>query len=402
MNRSKKILTLLLCLAMVLVTSPATVFAGVEGYGATAKNADTVCMIGDQEYESLELAFSEAEDGATIVLTGNTAVDTVISVNTNVKLDLNGHVVTNNVKNDKLFDVNAQSFSIEGSTAGSGMIIAAGNEESHGFIDVKAENANLTLTGGRYEGKTVAPENESDYASFITLRESGAQLALNDVSAVSDHDIVETETVDTINVQVNRGEYIVDVRGFHFDVLDCIDSPITFDGVSITTKRGPCIELSGGSGFFKDCDFEVTGEIEPQNAWSASAIGTGYGATVNIISGTYKATNYGVYTYSSGSNTVIDGGTFEAKVALRADVSDDYYNNYGYETHMIINDGNFSGDIQTSRSGDGVKDYEEILIRGGNFTSMTVDSLKGYNIEIRAGKFPLDVSQYVPEGNKLT
>lgn len=178
----------------------------------------------------------------------------------------------------KLFDVNAQSFTVDGSTAGSGMTIPEANTQSRGFIDAKAENTELTLTGGLYEGNTTITDEDDDYASLITLRRSGAKLVLDNVTASSNYDIVETNTLDTIDVEVTGGTYTVDIRGFHFDVYDCVDSPIVFNGVDITVKRGPCIELSGGSATFTDCDFEVTGEIEPTKVWSAAAIGTGYGA----------------------------------------------------------------------------------------------------------------------------
>lgn len=401
MKQKRKIIAVLLCLSMIFATSPATAFAAA-GDGGTTANTGAVCTIGDQGYESLAAAFAQAGDGDIILLTDNVTVEEAITVDANVTLDLNGYVIINNVEYDKLFDVNAQSFTVDGSTAGSGMTIPAANTQSRGFIDAKAENTELTLTGGLYEGNTTVTEADDDYASLITLRRSGAKLVLDNVTASSNYHIVETNTLDTIDVEVTGGQYTIDMRGFHFDVYDCVDSPIVFNGVDITVKRGPCIELSGGSATFTDCDFEVTGEIKPENAWSAAAIGTGYGATVHVVSGGYKGTNYGLYIYSSGSNVTIDGGTFEADVALRADVSDDYYNDYGYEAHLIVNDGSFSGEVQTSRTGDNVKDYEDIVIKGGNFTNMTDESLAGYNIEIRGGSFPVDISQYVPEGNKVT
>ena len=102
-----------------------------------------------------------------------------------------------------------------------------------------------------------------------------------------------------------------------FDVYDCVDSPIVFNGVDITVKRGPCIELSGGSATFTDCDFEVTGEIKPENAWS-SCYRNRLRSDRTVVSGGYKGTNYGLYIYSSGSNDD-RRRHLEADVALRAD-----------------------------------------------------------------------------------
>lgn len=67
MKRNNKIIAVLLCLSMILVLSPPTVFAGIENNEEDTK-ASAVCAIGNQGYDSIQEALDAAADGDTVTL----------------------------------------------------------------------------------------------------------------------------------------------------------------------------------------------------------------------------------------------------------------------------------------------------------------------------------------------
>ena len=329
-----------------------------------------VCQIGETGYASLKEAFENANENDRIVLKKSVAADEIINVAKSVVLDLNGFTITNNVSGERLFNVSAPSFTVEGGTAGSGMIIPEENTGSYGFIKVIAASQ-VVLNGGEYSGNT-------DDGAFVRLFNqlgvgdaSGSTITLNNVQATTNNSFLTTDplTTDasTPTLHVNGGTYVTEGRGFGLDIIP--PSPVSFTGVTVTAGSGPVIELSGGDAVFEDCTFDVTATTDNSH-FRTTAVAVSWSGIATIKGGSYSSTGYGIYVYSSG-------GT------------------------IIVEDGDISGDVKAAEAdadpGDGATSI--IKIQGGNVKgTLGANNKPDVTIEVTGGKFDTDVSTYVPSG----
>ena len=327
-----------------------------------------VCQIGETGYASLKEAFENANENDRIVLKKSVAADEIINVAKSVVLDLNGFTITNNVSGERLFNVSAPSFTVEGGTAGSGMIIPEENTNSYGFIKVIAASQGV-LNGGEYSGNT-------DEGAFVRLFNqpgvgdaSGSTITLNNVQATTNKSFLTTDplTTDasTPTLHVNGGTYVTEGRGFGLDIIP--PSPVSFTGVTVTAGSGPVIELSGGDAVFEDCTFDVTATTDNSH-FQTTAVAVSWSGIATIKGGSYSSTGYGIYVYSSG-------GT------------------------IIVEDGDISGDVKAAEadadSGYGATSI--IKIQGGNVKgTLGANNKPNATIEVTGGKFDTDVSIYVP------
>ena len=329
--------------------------------------------IGGTTYGTLEAAFATAQGGETIDLLEDTAVSGVISVTANVTLILNGHTITNNVQNDRLFNVTSSGFKVDGTTAGSEMVIPETNTGSYGFIKVSAKSV-VTLEGGSYSGDT-------DNGAFVKIIRdatgidaSGSTVYFNDVTMESNGRFFNTDTLNTkasvTTLYVEGGTYTTDGMAFGSDTLQL--SPIIFKNVTVTAGTGPCIECCGSALELYDCKFTV--EKENPNGFGASAVGVSWQGTAVIHSGTYTSAGYGIYVYSSGGKiTLLDGTVKGGKAAVRADVDS---NNYPTATAEIVVEGGSTDGVWETNGNENAK----LVAKGGTHTK--------------------DVSQYLDPGYK--
>ena len=375
-----KWLSVLLSTVMILAVIPTIVSAA----GAEA-SADGV------EYPTLQDAIAA---GGNVKLLQNVTVNSIITVDKSVTLDLGDYTITNNVQKDRPFHVSADSFTVNADKGG--MIIPQSNTGAYGFIKINAVK-NFTVNGGTYTGNT-------DNGAFFRLYEDadGSTTVLNNVTAITNTEVFNTgATFNTINVKVTGGTYQAGTRAFFIDVIDCETSPLIFEGVTVTTNRGPCVDLSGGNSVFSDCSFTVTGDFEGGYSWSRAAIGLAFEGKATIKSGTYKAKSdamaadegYGVYIYTSGGTLTVEGGTFAGTTAaLRASVDK---NTYGSPSEIYVSDGKFDGDLlATTKTG-----LEKINITGGEFTGITEKTLAaGNELAVSGGTFDNSVKDFVADG----
>lgn len=327
-----------------------------------------VCQIGETGYASLKEAFENANENERIVLRKSIAANEIIDVAKSVVLDLNGFTITNNVSGERLFHVSAPSFTVEGGTTGSGMIIPEGNTGSYGFIKVIAASQ-VVLNGGEYRGNTAD-------GSFIKLfnREnvgdaSGSTIMLNNVQATTNNGFLTTDTlttdVSTPTLYVNGGTYATEGKGFGLDIIP--PSPVSFTGVTVTAGSGPAIELSGGDAVFEDCIFDVTATTDNSH-FQTTAVAVSWGGIATIKGGSYSSTGYGIYVYSSGGTIIVEDGDISGDVkAAEADVDQ----SYGATSTIKIQGGNVKGTLGTNNQ-------------------------PNATIEVTGGKFDTDVSTYVP------
>ena len=330
--------------------------------------------IGGMTYDTLEAAFAAAQGGETIDLLEDTDVSGVISVTANVTLVLNGHTITNNVQNDRLFNVTSSGFKVDGTTAGSEMVIPKTNTQSYGFIKVSAKSV-VTLEGGSYSGDT-------DNGAFVKIIRdatgidaSGSTVYFNDVTMESNGRFFDTNTLltdaSTSTLEITGGTYTSDIQAFHTDTLYL--SPVIFTDVTVNVVRGPCIEASGSALELNDCYFEVK-NTSTQTHYQATAVSVSYMGSAVIDGGTYKSTGYGIYVYSSGGTiTLLDGTVYGGEAAVRADVDS---NTYPTATAEIVVEGGSTDGVWETNGNEKAK----LVAKGGTHTK--------------------DVSQYLDPGYK--
>ncbi len=367
----KKWLALLLSLVMMLALTPGTSLATDDSEGED----NVVATIGEAEYTSLAEAIREAKEGETVVLQQDVEVETSIAVAASITLNLNGNTITNLVEDERLFSVTASGFTVDGTTAGSGMTIPESNTGSFGFIKIAAKSM-VTLNGGTYSGNT-------DGGAFVKvfhndeLDASGSTVIFNNAEMTSNNRFFSTDTlttdVETPTLQVTGGTFTTDGQAFGMDVL--YRSPVTFTDATVTAGTGPCIEVCGPAATFTNCNFTVTGENS--NDYGATAIATSWSGTAEINGGTYSAPNgYGVYVYNSGGKITIKDGTVSGgDAAVRAD--ENVQASSPQQSTVIVEGGSTKGAWQTSDA-----ENAPLVVMGGTHTA--------------------DVTAYLAEGCTLT
>ncbi|WP_428259708.1 hypothetical protein [Gallibacter sp. Marseille-QA0791] len=152
----------------------------------------------------------------------DTSEDSVISIDRSITLDLNGYEIVNNVQGDRLFNVTAAEFTVNGTQVSSEMTIPESNTGSYGFIKV-ADQSVVTLNGGTYAGDT---DNGAFVKNFRNedIDASGSTVIFNDVSMTSNNRFFSTDTLTTAadvqTLQVTGGNYVTDGMAFGIDTFN--------------------------------------------------------------------------------------------------------------------------------------------------------------------------------------
>ena len=347
----------------VLNASATAVFNDVT----TTSETDEMVMVAEVDgytYPTLGKAISAANAGDVVTLVDDCTVDSTITIDKDLTLDLNGYVVSNGMTADRPFQVTAAvSFIVDGTTAGSGMTIPDSNTKSYGFIKISAP-ATVTLNGGTYTGDT-------DNGAFVKaihnddVDASGCTMNMNDVTMTSNGCFFDTDTLttdaSTPTLQVTGGSYTSNGKAFGMDIV--YQSPVTFTDVTVTAGTGPCIEVCGPAATFTDCTFTVTGTNS--NDFGTTAVATSWDGTAVINGGTYSAPNgYGVYIYNSGGAINIEGGTVSGGTA--AVMADSDISNPINSSKVTITGGNINGSIEIAS---GENSNASLTVTGGYFTS---------------------------------
>ena len=340
---------------------------GADGVVGPLGAENATAQVGDDYFKTLAAAIEAAGDGQTVKLLRDASVDSIIEINQNLTLNLNGHTITNNVTGERPFHVTeAVTFTVDG-TAGGGMTIPESNTDSFGFIKIIAP-ATVTLNGGTYTGVTdkgafIKPFNRAEVGNA-----SGCTVNLNDVTATTNMWVISTDTLSTMTLNVTGGSYtstakVTDSNStYSVFGLDCtaLDAPFTFNQVTVKSQGGACIEGGGGTSTFTDCNFSVESTSTP--GFTASAVAVSYKGTANIYSGTYGSAGYGAYVYSSGGTINIMGGTVSGgTAAVRSDVDEA---TYGNPATVNISGGTITGALQTNEDAKAT-----ISVSGGTFSS---------------------------------
>lgn len=144
-------------------------------------NHDDVCdvckygqttLVGDTSYASLEAAIQAAGDDDVVTLTEDIDLETALTINKKVTLDLNGKTltVTNDTAGDGVFMVVAGG---DLTINGEGVVNGVGNNDWN--IVVFANGGNVTINGGTYTniGATDVAHNDADHFDVIYVKNGG-------------------------------------------------------------------------------------------------------------------------------------------------------------------------------------------------------------------------------------
>lgn len=386
----KKWLALFLSLVMALTLTPGTSLATDDSEGED----NVVATIGENEYTSLADAIVEAKEGETVVLQQDVEVETSIAVAASITLNLNGKTITNLVEGERLFSVTASGFTVDGTTAGSGMTIPENNTGSFGFIKIAAKSM-VTLNGGTYSGNT-------DDGAFVKvfnrdgLNASGSTVVFNNAEMTSNNGFFNTDTLttdaETPTLQVTGGTFTTDGQAFGMDVL--YRSPVTFTDATVTAGTGPCIEVCGPAATFTNCNFTVT--RENSNGYGTTAIATSWSGTAEINGGTYSAPNgYGVYVYNSGGKITIKDGTVSGgDAAVRAD--ENVQASSPQQSTVIVEGGSTNGAWETNDA-----ENAPLVVMGGTHTTDVTEYLAaGCTLTENEGAYIVQENQAVQVGEQ--
>lgn len=138
---TSKLLSLLLCLAMLMSMVPAAYAAGTEGTDVTEANGGATtdaAKVGERGFPTLAAALDNAQDGATVTLLADVTED--VTINKTITLDLGGKTLTNTSTGKATISVNGGTVTVK-----SGAV--QGGTGYYNIEVTKGSNANLTLEG---------------------------------------------------------------------------------------------------------------------------------------------------------------------------------------------------------------------------------------------------------------
>ena len=381
--------------------------------------APKVAKIGDSYYATLTEAITAANNSdspSTITMLQDVTLNTGnVRIEKEITLNLNGKTITNNAPISRLFRVyNGVDFTIDGKVSGSSMVIPESNKSSYGFVNIDGSSTGSTLTvnGGSYSGAML------NGVFFKTLGTSQT-VTLNGVTCVVDNGDGQkygNMTATDINgiggvFEAAKNSAILNVNGGVFTsystreknnmpmgIFNASNATVTLKGATIISESAGGIEMSKG---------EITGSCisypsgQQIHTWANAAIQLSSGSSTPVVinSGEYRG-EYGINVLTSGTNAIINGGTFEGHTSAL------HVHGRGYDRpfEITINAGTFIG----SGSGENsvaietmANDRTHIVINGGKFTGQLHPAATEH-LSITGGTFDHDPSAYVADGYAAT
>lgn len=329
----KKVTSILMAFVLMLTLIP-TAWAEGESVGT----GTGVAMIGDATYETLADAVAKADNGATIKLLKDVAMDSTLVLNKDTTLDLNGHKITNgsSLKTaDYLIKITKEA-----------NVSIVGNKEGSAIADAR-NNKTGTITAISIYGKLVVDGD----ALTISRGTNGIALKVDEDSGKQGILVVKSGTITSTQAIQNWGSTTIDggvlngdVDSFAYPDLggDMTINAGTFNGsvYSAQLKFGgkwPAVSakttITGGNfkGIIAEYYNDGTNGVQPverveKPADTAESVLIVTGGTFNTNPKDYvpaadytvaKAAN-GLYTVST--KTVKEDGTVENTSAVKLEV----------------------------------------------------------------------------------
>ena len=390
----KRILAMLLVVAMVLTYVPSYAFAAesdnsnvvvtseealsapAEGSEQTADGSDEpakVAYIGEQGYDSLQAAVDAVAEGETIVLTSD------ITFTTGANGTTNGISVTRGVN----FDIDLNGKTVTSNLGGNALRFKIG--EGNDVVNTK-------VTIKIFNGKVVSGSSNWCAISGSSADNTGNLLILN---------------LEDLEVENSKsGDYAI---------KSWAGAKINAENVTVTSSYGGSFYAVGGEMVLDNCTAVQTGlHTEP---YMSMAVAVSGGGKMTINSGSYSATpaaaadgsnqgsshgSWAAGVMNSGGTLIINGGTFangnygedSLATAARGIVFVDTY------ATLEINDGTFN-------ALKGIVDYQNnlgvsagnpvVTVKGGTYSANPEGSYvkvaEGYKLVEKSGTYT--VSQIV-------
>ena len=414
---TSKLLSLLLCLAMLMSMVPAAYAAGTEGTdgdntlteangGASEQAVATIdaAKVGETGYATLAEAITAAEDGETVTLLADVIQNTMLTIDKNITLDLNGKKIynTENIWSDTKQTYELISVEAKVTITGNGSIEAKEND----CYTINVKNGNLTIENGTFVGNISVVQVEKG-----TLTISGGEFKL-----LQKWEGSSKYLINCIDKNYENKTAVVDIRGGKFVDFDPNVAPEKkVDG------KAPSFVISAGIGVTKDAAGSFTAvpnmaaQIVDTDGNSVAAYATLQEAFANVKTGdtvtlladtkedvtinknitldlggkTLTNTNAGKATLSvSGTATVkngtIEGGTSYYNIAVGTKEAPG--GNLTLE-NVEATAGNYDASM--------IDNWGTLTIKSGTYTGglNVVKSEPGANLVIDNGKFTLDHSK---------
>ena len=149
----QRILAILLSLTMMFTLVPTAMAEGEEvsaGESSETPAVEYVAQIGDVKYDTLAEAVAAAKDGETVTLLADVIQNTMLTINKNITLDLDGKKIynTEDIWSDTNKTYELISVEAEVTITGNGSIEAKAND----CYTINVKNGNLTIENGRFVG----------------------------------------------------------------------------------------------------------------------------------------------------------------------------------------------------------------------------------------------------------
>ena len=267
----RKLLSVLLCLAMALSLLPTAALAEGE---EVAKVGETA------KYTTLAAALGNAQDGATVTLLANVVEDVVI--NKSITLDLGGKTLTNTNAGKATISVTGGTVTVKNGTV-------IGGTSYYNIEVTKNSNANLTL-----EGVTATAGNTGS-----SMIDNWGDLTINSGDYSGGLNVVKSEEGSTLNI--NGGKFTLDYATSGYTGVIFVYGTTTISG-------GEFIQSLTTTGRWNHPQVVATGVVE------------GYPAITKITGGTFtnNISGEGIFRgvgKGTSDNFEVSGGTFNKSIS---------------------------------------------------------------------------------------
>ena len=291
---TSKLLSLLLCLAMLMSMVPAAYAAGTEGTDVTEANGGAseqatattdAAKVGETAgYTTLAEAIAAAKDGDTVKLLADVSEDVTISKN--ITLDLGGKTLTNTNAGKATISVTGGTVTVKNGTV-------IGGTSYYNIEVTKNSNANLTL-----EGVTATAGNTGS-----SMIDNWGTMTITSGTYSGGLDVVKSEEGSTLNISGGKFTLSYATNGY---------TGVIFAYGTTTITGGEFIQSLTTTGRWNHPQVVATGVVE------------GYPAITKITGGTFTNNMSGEGIFrgigkGTSDNFEVSGGTFNKSV------SDDFF-----------------------------------------------------------------------------
>ena len=344
---------------------------GNTAYVALPKDSDIAAFVGLTPYATLSEAFEAAKDGDKIVVFKDLDINSMIPVTKSVTLDLAGHTITNNIREqNRLFRLSQVTFTINGNN---GKIVTPDdNTITYGFVDFRDTNG-TAYAGTKLIASDVYFGGPTGNGSCFAIRADGQDIEFTNVDVT----VTKSQTWSIINAYSGHGNFKINGGTYNYSSTVPTTGPFQFtntgstveiSNVTVTSDAGPIMEIAGGTATVTNCKMTNTAT----NAHYVACLAASKGATLTIDGAESEYTSaIPVYVYNSGATINIDGGTYNGTTAaIKIDKV-----NPDIDAVVNVNDGTFNGPLS-------VADGAVLSLKGGTYTDSNADSYvaEGYSL----------------------